>query len=124
MKIYISHSKILNFKEELYKPLKMNEIYQEHEFILPHDVHEKATDFVTRDIIKHIDLFIAEVSYPSTGQGIELGWADSCGCPIVCLHKKGVGLSDSLQVVCKKFLEYEDVSDMIEKIVLLIRRGV
>ncbi len=79
---------------------------------------------MTKDIIKHADLFIAETSYPSTGQGIELGWADSYGCPIVCIHKKGAGLSGSLQVVCKKFLEYKDVSDMMEKIVLLIRQGV
>jgi hypothetical protein len=66
MKIYISHSKEFNYKTDLYAPIKENSIYLNHEIIFPHDIFEDAKDFITKDIIKNCDLFIVEVSFPST----------------------------------------------------------
>ena len=59
---------------------------------------------------------IAEVSYPATGLGIELGWADMHKCPIVCIYRSGQKTSGSLKVVTDKFIEYTDKQDMLEKI--------
>jgi nucleoside 2-deoxyribosyltransferase len=116
MKIYVSHAKKLNFKAELYQPLRESSLNSEHEIILPHEVYEEAKDFVTKDIIKACDVVIAEVSFPATGQGIELGWADAFGRPIICIYKAGSKLSGSLQVVSQTFFEYTDSKDLIMKL--------
>ena len=68
MKIYISHSKALNFKQDLYQPIRESYLNSEHEIILPHEVYEEAKDFITKEIIKTSDVVIAEVSFPATGQ--------------------------------------------------------
>lgn len=113
MKIYIGHSREFDFEEELYKPIRESQLNSEHEIILP---HEEGKSFVTRDIIKTSEVMIAEVSYPSTGLGIELGWANSLDCPIICIYQKNKTISGSLKAVCDNFIEYTDKNDMIEKI--------
>lgn len=116
MKIYIGHSREFNYKEELYKPIRNSRLNDEHEIIFPHEVHEEAKDFVTRDIIKTCDVMVAEVSFPATGLGIELGWANSSKCPIICIYKKGSKISGSLKVICDKFIEYTDKKDLVDKL--------
>lgn len=120
MKIYIGHSRSLDFKNELYKPLRSSILNSTHKIILPHELYKNATDFVTRDIIKTCDLMIAEVSYPATGLGIELGWADAFKCPIICIYRSGNKTSGSLKVVTDKFIEYTDKNEMLEKITNVI----
>lgn len=66
MKIFVSHSTNYDFDSELYAPLRQSDLAKEHEIILP---HENQRDVNTKDIIKNCDLVVAEVSYPSTGQG-------------------------------------------------------
>lgn len=112
MKIYIGHSTELNFKEELYLPIRESQLNSEYEIILPHE----ASDFVTKDTIKTCDVMVADVSFPSTGLGIELGWANSFGCPIICIYRKGSKISGSLKVVCNDFIEYTDKGDLIKKL--------
>ena len=116
MKIYVSHSKELDYLDGLYRPLRESQLNTEHEIILPHEVHKEAIKVVSRDILRTCDLCIAEVSYPATGLGIELGWADAFGCPIVCIYKSGSKVSGSLKVITEDFIEYAGREDMIEKI--------
>lgn len=116
MKIYIGHSTDYDFKKELYEPIRSSSLNTEHEIILPHEAYEDASDFVTRDIIKTCNLMIAEVSYPSTGLGIELGWADLTKCPIICIYHSGQRTSSSLKVVSDKFIEYTDKDDLMKKL--------
>ncbi len=59
---------------------------------------------------------IAEVSYPATSLGIELGWAEMLGTPVLCVSKKGYKISGSLEVVTKDFIEYSDTKDLVNKI--------
>jgi len=122
MKIYIGHANVLDFKKELYQPIRDSQLNTTHEIILPHEVYENASDFVTRDIIKTCDVMIAEVSFPATGLGIELGWADCAVVPIICIYKKGQKISRSLKVVSDNFIEYTDTDDMISKIGDAIRK--
>lgn len=114
MKIYISHSTKYDFKNELYAPLKTARLVAQ--FILPHQ--ESETLYPSKELFlsKGCDKVFAEVSYPSTGQGIELGWANSITIPIICIYKKGSKYSSSLQEVTQDFIEYNDSSDLIEKI--------
>ena len=116
MKIYVAHSKLLDFQEELYDPLRKSILNTKHEIILPHEIHEDAKDFVSKDIIKTCDVMIAEVSFPGTGLGIEIGFANCFGCRIICIYRMGSNISGSLKVVCKEFIEYKDTDDLIEKI--------
>ena len=116
MKIYIGHSKELNFKDDLYLPIRESQLNSENEIILPHEIYQEASDFVTKDIIKTCDVMVAEVSFPATGLGIELGWANAFERPIICIYRKGSKISGSLKVVCENFIEYIDKEDLIEKL--------
>lgn len=114
MKIYVSHAKKSPFEEELYAPLKTSGL--PIEFIFPHD--KNPDPFNAKELFegKMCDLVLAEVSYPATGQGIELAWANANNIPIVCIYKKGVDISWSLKLLTDKFIEYENEQDMIRKI--------
>lgn len=113
MKIYVTHSTNYDFQKEFYEPLINSELYKIHEIILP---HKDNTFTNTKEIIKDSDLIISEVSYPSTGQGIELGWAENYHKKIICIYKTGSKYSSSLKVVTDVFIEYKDSEDMINKI--------
>lgn len=112
MKIYVSHSSSFDFQNELYKPIRQSVLNDQHEFILP---HESSNDqFNSKVVIPKCDVVIAEVSYPSTGQGIELGWADASRKRIICISKKGSRFSPSLNVVCSEFHEYDSPAGLIQ----------
>lgn len=113
MKIYLSHSSGFDYQSELYEPLKQT-LSNAHEIFFPHDKANVGTK--SKDIITVSDYVIAEVSYPSTGQGIELGWADASSIPIICLYRKGAEVSNSLSFVSDEFIEYTSNHDMIEKL--------
>lgn len=116
MKIYLGHSKQLNFIEELYKPIKESRSVSSHEIIFPHESgHE--TFLNSLEVIPDCDLMIAEVSFPSTGLGIELGFAHSMSVPIVCLYRQGAKVPDSLKTVCGEYIEYMNSEDLIDKLV-------
>lgn len=70
----------------------------------------------TKEIVENYDLVIAEVSLPTTGLGIELGWADYSNTPILCIYEKGSKFSSSLKFITNNFIEYDNSKDLIEKI--------
>ncbi|MEK7549848.1 MAG: hypothetical protein AAB519_02605 [Patescibacteria group bacterium] len=113
MKIFVAHASNFDFIHKLYLPLQNSSLGQKHEFYFP---KEKGYETVTKEVIKSCDLILAEVSLPSTGQGIELGWADIFNIPILCISEEGSSISGSLGFVTKKFITYSDSTDMIEKI--------
>lgn len=113
MKIFVAHSSNFDFKNELYIPLRSSNLNNLHEIRLP---QEKGYEEITKDIIKNSDVVVAEVSYPSTGQGIELGWANIFEVPIICIHKEGSKISSSLSKITDKFIVYKDKEDMISKL--------
>lgn len=111
MKIFITHSCNFDFQNELYKPIRNSAFNKRAEIYLP---QEKGPEQVTKDLIKSCDYVVAEVSYPSTGQGIELGWANVFNVPIVCVYKKGSKLSNSLKFITDNFFEYETSDQLIQ----------
>ncbi len=114
MKIYLSHSGNYDYEAELYRPLKLSVLAKKYQILFPHD--KENADVNSKDFIQHADLVIADVSYPSTGQGIELGWADDSGIPIVCVHKTGSRPSSSLRFIASEHIEYLDTDDMLQKL--------
>lgn len=88
---------------------------KEYVFIFPHS--ESSEPFSSKEIFQNgCDLIIAEVSYPATGLGIELGWADILKVPVVCIYKKDSKVPGSLKVITDKFIEYSGAEDLIAKI--------
>lgn len=113
MNVFISHSREFEYRTELYEPIKKSGLSSLHTFIFP---HENDSFRSTKDEIRTCDAVIAEVSFPSTGVGIELGWANSFGKPIICIYKKDARPSSSLKAVSKELITYDDTLDMVKKI--------
>ncbi len=114
MKIYISHSSSYDYTNRLYNPIKNSNLMKEHEIFFPHD--DINISLNARDIISKCDLLIAEASLPTTGQGIEIGWADYAGTTILCVYEKDAKISSALKFITNNFIEYENIEDMINKI--------
>jgi len=114
MNIYISHSSAYDYENEIYKPLKKSELAQLHHFFLPHE--PENVDVAAKDELKRTDVFVAEASLPSTGQGIELGLASAAGVPIICFYKTGTKPAGSLRFVTDKIIEYSDTHDLLAKL--------
>lgn len=110
MKIFISHSNSFNFQEDLYEPIKKSDLFSQHDFFLPHD-NGKIQN--TKEQIKNSDLVIAEISYPSTGSGIEMGWANAFDIPIWCVYIENSKPSNSSQYIAEKTICYKDKENLV-----------
>lgn len=114
MNIYISHSSGYDYENELYTPIKESGLSAMHHFFLPHE--PENIDVNAKDELKQADVLIADVSLPSTGQGIELAQADAAGVPIICFYKAGTRPSSSLRFVTDKVIKYSDIQDLLAKL--------
>ena len=114
MKIYLSHASGYDYESELYTPLKASDIAATHKILFPHD--KENIDINSKNLVQHWDLVIAEVSRPSTGQGIELGWASSSDTAILCIYRTGSKVSSSLKFITCDLIEYSDEADMLIKL--------
>lgn len=119
MKIFISHSTKCDYVNEIYEPIKESSLYSLNEFYLPHD----GTVINNKEVIKNSDLFIAECSDSSTGQGIEIGWADSFNIPILCIYKTGSSISSSLKFITNNIISYNSLDEFLECISNFILDG-
>jgi len=117
MKIYLSHKREGDFKAELYEPLRKLSA----EFIFPHENSDEPFDSKSLFTNKQCDVVLAEVSQPSIGQGIELGWANNYGIKIICIYKKGLKISNSLKQVSSTFIEYSDHTDLTDKLTMILK---
>ena len=113
MKIYIGHSRNFDYKKELYEPIINSELFKEEEIIFPH-LTDKVFD--TNKVIEASDLFIAEVSYPSLGLGIEIGRAEMKNKNILCICQSDKKIPSCLKYVKADCLVYIDEKDLINKI--------
>ena len=122
MKIYIAHSKAFDYKNELYLPIRNDVKLNQSEIILPHEEFQHSHG---RDFYKDLDLFIAEVSYPAFGVGIELGWAYDDNVPIAFLCKRGVRIGTSLTLMSNDVSMYssnEGLQRRVEDIILRYKK--
>jgi hypothetical protein len=114
MKIYLAHSTHFDFKDKLYGPLRGSTLNTEHELLFPHETD--APPEITRDMIQGCDALIADVSAPSLGVGIEMGWADAFHVPVIAMSEKGSKVSFSIDNVTTQRFEYDGPDDMIAKV--------
>ena len=109
-RIYIPHSNEFDFKTLLYTTIRESELGTQHEIIFPHE--KSDLPFNSRDVLKTVDFVIAEASYPSTGMGIELGWADEKKIPIGIIYQNGKKVSSGLRIIASAEAEYHDEHDI------------
>ena len=116
MKIYLSHSSKYNYQNELYLPLKQSKLNSLHEinYFLEDDTPENVKN--SKQVIKESDLIIAEISIKSIAIGMELGWADAFGKPIILIYKQGVPISKYMGILTEDIIEYSDPQDLISKL--------
>lgn len=114
MNIYISHASGYDYEKEIYGPIKASGLAKTHRFFLPHEPENIDVD--AKDELKSTDVLVAEVSLPSTGQGIELGQANAAGVPVICFYRAGAKPSSSLRFVTDKVIEYNGSDDFIAKL--------
>ena len=108
MKIFVTHAKSFDFENELYAPLRNSQLARDHQFIFPREGERK----MTKDIIQECDVVLAEVSSPSTGSGVEMGWADAFGKPVIAIHKSGSKISTSLEYVAQAIISYKSIHEL------------
>ena len=113
MKIYVGHSTKYDYKNEIYKPLLDSILSKKVEFILPHNTDKT---FNSKEVIENSNLFIAEISEPSLGLGIEIGRAEMKGKKILCMCNDKDKVPSSLKHVNVDVITYSDKNDMIKKI--------
>lgn|GEM_PF-193548 len=119
MRIYISHARSFDYQLELYQPLLNSPIASEHELILPYmGGGGQSTD--TKAVLQAVNLVVAEVSFSATGQGIELGWADMLGKPIICFYRQGYPVSSSISMITNRVYSYKDPTDLIKQLESLL----
>lgn len=82
------------------------------EIIFPHEDESGVT--MTREAIESAELVLVEVSIPSTGSGIELGWANAIGKPIIAFHQGGTKPSPSIRFVAKEIHVYVTEEDILQ----------
>lgn len=111
-RIYFSHKR--EQAEALY-PLLKTHCPDGRIYILPHE--NSGDPFPVKSYLQEgkIDLVLAEVSYPATGQGIELGWANWCNIPIACIHQSDK-VSGSLRVLSDVFVRYQGLDDFLRAV--------
>lgn len=60
-----------------------------------------------------IDLVVAEVSCPSTGQGIELAWAADANIPILCVYGDTTKPSRALAMIDARVVPYGQCHEIV-----------
>ncbi|HRF28084.1 MAG TPA: hypothetical protein PL051_00365 [Candidatus Saccharibacteria bacterium] len=118
MKLYLSHASNYDYQTELYQPLK-TALPTDFDVFYPHDPENNGK--YSKDILENCDVVLAEVSSASTGQGIELGWANAAGVKIVCFYKIGTQPSGAITHIAETIFEYSSTDDLSEKLVKLLR---
>lgn len=111
MDVYVAHSTGWDFKNGLYRPIRASQLDNAHNIVLP---HESEGLFDSKTFFEEdCDLVIAEVSEPSTGQGIELGWADMYNVPIAAVCRSEKSPSSALQAVTNEVRTYRCPEELL-----------
>lgn len=120
MRIYIAHSKKMDYINEIYRPLRKDKELNKHTLLLPHEHSDKS--YNDREFYKTLDIFISEATFPGTGLGIELGWVYDDNIPIYCLYKKGSKISSSIKSVTNNIFEYSNEDEFVKIIKSIVEK--
>jgi hypothetical protein len=66
----------------------------------------------TKELIKSYSAVVAEMSYPSTGAGIEIGWADALNIPIIFIHNELYNPPPYLKTMSPHIIKYDKPTEI------------
>ena len=119
LRIRVGHSTAGDYETGLYQVVRGLNLGQDVAVSLPHA--GGATGDCTKSFFAAgCDLFIAEVSSPSTGLGMELAYADMMGVPVACIHRSDCKPSSLANMVAKLFLSYDSPEQLARHIQSLV----
>lgn len=114
MKIYCAHSSAFDYQHDWYDVLRLSSLAREHEFVFPHEHEEiQKNSYPT---LQNVDCVLAEISYPSLGLGIELGWAQSLHKPLYCFYMSHSRLSPSVASIASDCAAYSSKEELLHLI--------
>ena len=108
--IYLAHSSNYDFQGGLYKPIKSSHLMSMYEFIFLLDKPDNLPN--TKELVKSYSAVIAEMSYPSTGAGIEIGWADALRIPIIFIHNELYNPPPYLKTMSPHIIKYDKSTEI------------
>jgi hypothetical protein len=108
-KVYVAHSKKIDYNNELYLPITNSELMSNYDFIFPHNTTET---FYSKEIIKTCEYMVAEISKGSMGLGIEIGWADILNIPIIFVHRENVQIPEYFKNISNNIILYKDYLEL------------
>ncbi len=117
LNIYFGHSKKIDY-QKIYDWIESCEELKKYNFMFPHKLDSNSRN--GRDFYKNIDVFIAEISFPSTGLGIELGFSFDEKIPIYCFYKENSNYTNALLSVTNNFIEYTAREDFLKKLIKIL----
>lgn len=120
--IYVVHSNRFDYKTDLYAPLRKSRLNTQFNIILPHESSKGHYNSKQLFLTGGCQLVLAEISFPSEGRAIEMGWANAYGIPILSIHRIGSKYSGSIHAICEDFIEYQNIEGTLDTIEELIRR--
>ncbi|GAB4144409.1 MAG: hypothetical protein OHK0017_02900 [Patescibacteria group bacterium] len=111
--IYLTHPKAMDYDNELYKPIRNSILNNKFNFVFPYE--DDGMPYNSKELIlnDNCQIVLAEVSEPSTGQGIELGWAIVKNIPIIAFYKPGSKVSNSVKMLVNSIFEYSDPEELV-----------
>jgi len=118
MKIYCAHSSAFDYQCDWYDVLRASSLMVDHELIFPHEHPEIQRD--SYPTLQSVNCVLAEVSHPSIGLGIELGWAYLLQKPLYCLYTSGSRLSPSAANISTQCAAYGSKEELIQLISQII----
>jgi nucleoside 2-deoxyribosyltransferase len=88
-----------------------------HEVHFPPEFEGKRVS--SKKAVEGCDVLLADVSLPSTGVGIELGYAEFLGKQVILLKESDKPLQASVAMLSKPCIDYFDFQDLSEKLKLI-----
>lgn len=110
--IYLAHSSKFDFKNDLYEPIKRSNLADIYDFIYLMETPGNLPN--TKEMIRSFNAVIGEISYPSTGAGIEIGWADALGIPLVLIHNQSYNPPEYYKTISSYVSEYDNAENIPE----------
>lgn len=91
------------------------------QLVLPHSKSEDV--HLTKQSIQTCELVIVEISIPSTGSGIELGWANAANKPIIAFNQGGSQVSPAIKFVTNYIYTYITTEDIVKILTRIYQQG-
>jgi hypothetical protein len=109
--VYFSHSRHPDYDyQKTY--IELEALLPNIRWFFPHKSSQKSNPIEAIFVSGAINFVLAETSYPSTVQGMELQLAHDSKIPIFCIHKNDQKPTNAIESLTDKILSYSKTEDL------------